>query len=300
MTAAEIIKESQEVGSLFVDESMVDDENNIGYDEVYLDHNHEDIQMSVDEPDQNDLVFVLPEVPGAEDSAAEDEVSVEPDGEIVVEEKPEEETDVWDWHAGGVGNFLYWLRDMMNDCPGHSGRDTTGLEKAISYFEALDREITKAMRTDYKNEIDSAKAEEARAAIEDGLERLVGRLEKVRSSKFKRHQKKTKKASESDEHIVKEAQKSTNISGIVITVPLLISHCARICINSMVSAGKDLEDTYRAMVEKYALNKREQAELVQILADMGYVTHMDRFALPDEKVYPTSVDNKDWAANYPA
>ena len=48
--------------------------------------------------------------------------------------------------------------------------DSTGLEKAISYFEALDREITKAMRTDFKNEIDSAKAERAREQSDDEAE----------------------------------------------------------------------------------------------------------------------------------
>jgi uncharacterized protein YktB (UPF0637 family) len=98
---------------------------------------------------------------------------------------------------------------MFSSVPSHSGYDSTGLEKAISYFEALDREITKAMRTDFKNEIDSAKAERAREQIEEGLERLVKRLEGVKKTKFKKGKKSKSWVVETG--LVKEAQKASEI-----------------------------------------------------------------------------------------
>ncbi|CAM6005620.1 unnamed protein product, partial [Sphagnum balticum] len=59
---------------------------------------------------------------------------------------------------------------------------------------------------------------DVRAKLDDGIERLHARLTKVKGKKSKK-----KKAEFDGEIIVKEAQKIPGISGIVVTVPLLIS-----------------------------------------------------------------------------
>ena len=248
----------------------------------------EDIEVSEDEP--GEIIFVLDNIPGAPDA---EEILVKEDDDVEVEGDPED-SDAWKWEPKG---FLEWLQRMFAGVPSHSGYDTTGLEKAVSYFEALDKEITKAMRTDFKNEIDSAKAERAREQIENGLERLIDRLEKVQTSKYKRKAKKSKSWAE-ETGMVKEAQKATNITGITITVPLLISRIARVCINGMVSAGHDIEDMYKRQVEEYTLDKREQAELSQLLADMGYPMIQDRGYPVGEPVEIWRNDNFDWSAQY--
>ena len=249
-----------------------------------------------EEGSPDDVVFVLPKIPGAQDDS---DILVDEPSEIEVEEPKDVEIsdDPWDWHSKGAANFLGWLKSMMDGVPSHTGRDTTGLEKAISYFEALDKEITRAMRSDYKNEIDAAKAEMAREQIEKGLDRLVDRLEKVRVSKFPRG-KKSKKAGEVENGLVKEAQKTTHVGGIIITVPLLISRLARVIINGMVSGGHDSEDMFKKLSKKYDLTKREQAELLQLLADMNYPVRRDRGFDLDEDFDPRSSDNFDYAGNY--
>jgi len=248
-----------------------------------------DIEVSEDKPDE--VIFVLDDIPGAPTAQ---EIIIEDDEDDVEVEVSPGESDMWSWEPN---NFLTWLQGMFDGVPQHSGYDTTGLEKAISYFEVLDKEITKAMRTDFKNEIDSAKAEKAREQIENGLERLVERLEKVNSDKYKRKGKKSK-AWYQENGFTKEAQKATNITGITITVPLLISRIARVCINSVVSGGHDLEDMYKRQVEEYSLDKREQAEVNQLLADMGYPIHQDRGYPPGEPVEIWRNDNYDWSAQY--
>ena len=75
---------------------------------------------------------------------------------------------------------------------------------------------------------------------------------------------------------------------------------ARTCINSMVSAGKDIEDCFGTIVKKYDLSNREQAELFQLLADMGYSIRRPRGHLLNEEIDYTSEDNLDWSPNYPA
>lgn len=264
-------------------------------DIVLLDESESPISVSDIAP--KELIFVLDKVPGASD---QEEIEIEEPQEIEVKEPEEvevEEKNPWDWNSLGHSKFLEWLMSMVSNVPRHSGRDTTGLEKAIAYFEAVDREITKAMRTDYKNEIDSAKAEEARAEIESGLERLIDRLEKVRSTKYKRHSKKLKKA-DAEYGLVKEAQKATHVGGIVVTVPLFISRLARVCINGLVSAGHDIETTFDRLNKKYKLTNREQAELMQLIEDMGYQVRRDRGFELNEEIDTASSDNYDWAANF--
>jgi len=80
---------------------------------------------------------------------------------------------------------------------------------------------------------------------------------------------------------------------------LLISSLARVCINSMVSAGHDLEDEYAKQIKEYKLDKREQRELGQLLEDMGYPLRIDRGVPPGTEIDTTRSDNSDWAANYP-
>lgn len=240
--------------------------------------------------DDDEIVFVLDLIPGAPE--AEDiEISSENNEEEDVEIDPDD-VDMWKWEPS---SFLSWLKRMFDGVPKHSGYDTTGLEKAISYFETLDREITKAMRTDFKNEIDSAQAERAREQIENGLERLIERLEKVKKDKYKRHNKKKGWAERAG--IVKEAGTPT-VTGVTVTVPLLISRIARVCINGAVSAGHDIEDMYHEQVKEYNLDKREQAELSQLLQDYGYPMIQDRGYPVGEHVEQWRPDNFDWASNY--
>lgn len=249
----------------------------------------DDIEVSSDE-EPEEFVFILDNIPGAPD--AEDIEIDDEDVSVEVEENPED-TDVWKWSHS---TFLPWLSKMFKNIPRHSGYDTTGLEKAISYFETIDREISKAMRSDFKDEINSVQAERAREQIEEGLERLIDRLNDVRQKKYKRYSKKSKSWAEST-GIIKEA-KSTRINGITITVPLLISRIARVCINGMVSAGHDIEDMYQRQVDEYKLDKREQAELAQLLEDMGYNLRTDRGYPVGTPVQEWKSDNFDWAANY--
>ena len=245
--------------------------------------------------DPREVVFTLDKIPGAP-NAQEIIVDNDDDEDIVEVEADPADADAWKWEHSG---FLPWLSKMFSKVPPHSGYDTTGLEKAISYFETLDREISKAMRTDFKDEIDSAQAERAREQIENGLERLIDRLESVKVDKYKRHKKKKKSKSWAEEAgIVKEAQKSTPISGITITVPLLISRIARVCINGMVSAGHDIEDTFKRQVAEYNLDKREQAELSQLLSDMGYAMMQDRGYPVGAPVETWRSDNFDFSAQY--
>lgn len=222
----------------------------------------------------------------------EDKDSKKKDDNDAKAKKPK---DHWDWEAHGHEGFLEWIKDRFHSVPKHSGYDSSGLERAVSYLEKLDNEISKAMRLDLDGKLDADKIEDIRSKIEDGIDRLYDRLEKI-----KKKTKKKKADFVQDEAMVKEAQKAAGVRGIYVMAPLFISCIARTCINGYISAGHDMEGIFKKLSTKYKLNDREKMETIQLLADMGFPVRLDRMTIDDDEVDITSSDNGDWAANYKA
>jgi hypothetical protein len=218
-------------------------------------------------------------------------------------EKKSKKDPKWDWEGrlkeGGSHGFVAWIKERVDGVPEHRGYEESGLLRAISYMEKLDDEISRAMRQDLDGLLNADEIEEVRSKIDDGIERLYARIDKVKAAKGKGKKRKKSKAS-IEGNLVKEAQKATNIAGIVITIPLIISRAARVCVNGVISGGHDLEDLYVKQCKMYNFDKRERAELQQLLQDMGMPIFQDRGADPDEDFDFTSSDNSDFMANYQA
>lgn len=262
-------------------------------------HNHEtnsDELHITETPTSEDIIIELGDLPGAPHGTQDPE---EPVLEIMDEspaiddesDKKSKKNEKWDWESKGPHGFIIWIKSRIDDVPKHSGYDSAGLERAISYMERLDNEISKAMRLDLDGELDANKIEEVRAKIDEGLSSLHARLEKVKKTTKARRK---KKSDYIESGLIKEGQKITGVQGVFVTVDLLTSRIARVCINGMVSAGHDIEEIYANQIKKYNLNNREQAQVMQLLADMGYPLRQDRGYLPDEDI---NMD-MDWVTNY--
>ncbi len=263
--------------------------------------------LEVSEP--GDVQIMVEELPGAPAGTKDPEPVLEvADQGISTEDKATAEdsdpkkkkNEKWDWESKGPHGFVAWIKERVSSVPKHSGYDSAGLERACAYLERLDSEISKAMRLDLDEELDANKIEEVRVQIDDGIARLQQRLDKVKKNKKSSRK---KKASDDDNDfettgLIKEAQKITGVQGVFVTVPLLISRIARVCINGMVSGGHDIEDLYARQVKFYKLSDREQAEVQQLLFDMGYQVRQDRGFMPEDALEVTDTNGMDWAANY--
>ena len=258
--------------------------------------------LEVGEPDVD---LVVDELPGAPAGTPDPEPVLEvADQGANADEKPADDNEAkkdkknekWDWEARGPHGFVAWIKERLESVPKHSGYDSAGLERAMAYMEKLDSEISKAMRMDLDEELDANKIEEVRAKIDDGIARLQARLDKVK--KVKKTSRRSKKGDVEEMGLVKEVQKIMGVQGVYITVPLLISRIARVCVNGVVSAGHDIEDLYERQVKRWKLSDREQAELQQLLFDMGFPVRQDRGFMPDDTIEVSDSNNMDWAANY--
>lgn len=283
-------------------ESFGDEDEVVLYDEKPS----KDDVIEMHDPDHHsdetiEISFKLPPLPGSD---ADIPIEVSTDDEVEVESKGKDKdkndlkpgnlevADPWDYRA--AADPLVWVRDRLASIPRHSGRETAGIERAIAYLKRLNGEMSKAASNDFDGKIDITKFEEARREIYSAIERLEEAKNKLETSQYK------KKKAEVNPEMVKEGQKATHVGGIIVTVPIFISRLARICINGQVSAGHDIEDLYGRLVKKHALDNQQQAELMQLLCDMGYPLRRDRGFDVNELIDETSSDNFDWAANYPA
>jgi hypothetical protein len=266
-------------------------------------HPHDEGPMEVQEP--GEVSIVIDDVPGAPGSPDPLEVVEQPEHqheEAKVDDneaKKSKKDPKWDWESRGAHGFIAWVKERCDDVPKHSGMDTAGLERACSYLEKLDNEISRAMRMDLDGALDANQIEKVRSMIDDGIARLQDRLDKVKKHKKNSRKKKTTTAEyQGDEVLIKEAQKITGVQGTFVTVDLLTSMIARVCVNGMVSAGHDIEDLFERQAKYYGLDKRERAQVIQLLDDMGYAMRRDRGFMPEDDLNVQDSDNFDWAANY--
>jgi len=253
-----------------------------------------------------EVEIVVEELPGAPPGTKDPELEVREEPVQVEEEKDDEndakknKNEKWDWSKHGPHGFVAWIKGRLEEVPKHSGYDSAGLERAMAYMERLDNEISKAMRMDLDGELDADKIEKVRSELDEGLSRLQSRLEKVKDTK--KSSRKRKKSAEyviDEDGFVKEAQKIMGVKGgVYVTVPLLISRIARVCVNGTVSGGHDISDLFEKQAEKYKLTDREKAETIQLIEDMGYYIREDRGYLSDETLEINDSDNFDWNANY--
>jgi hypothetical protein len=272
--------------------------NMVNSDEFITSPEEEDVEVH-DEHEPLEVIIKFDGVlPGAPDSPEPIEVVEEP---VEVEDKSKDENDVkskknekWDWASKGPTGFIDWIKQRFNSVPKHSGMDTAGIGRACAYLERLLSEIHKAMRMDLDGELDANIIEDICSKIEDGIDKLNDRDSKISKSKKSRK----KKSEEEINELVKTAQKITGVKGIYVTVPLLISGIARVCINGNISAGHDITQIYQDQVKKFKLNDREKTEVRWLLFDMGYPIRGDRGFTEDEPIDTTSCNNYDYSANY--
>jgi len=261
------------------------------------------LPLEVREP--GEIEIVVEELPGAPAGTKDPEPILEVMEEPLHAEEKEDANDAkksskdakWNWADKGASGFCEWIKERLASVPKHSGYDSAGLERAMSFMEKLDNEISKAMRLDLDGELDADKVEKVRSELDEGLSRLQSRLDKVKKTKKSNRKKKAEYEIDED-GFVKEAQKIVGIKGTYVMVPLLISSIGRTCINGMVSAGHDIQDLYHHQVAKYKLTDREQLELRQYLFDSGVAMNVDLGRSPDEDIDISDDKGQNWMSNY--
>lgn len=288
----EIVIEEAEPNHVHIDDDVVVYDGLPSADTVLEVHEGEDMGDSA-EP-----AFSLPKYPGAPPEAQEGLQVM--DAEVEVEESDEKPKSIWDWAKHP--SLEAWVEERCSNgqLPKHrAGLDPDDLFKVRRTKSYLNKVLNTASGA-VESDVDGAVNVDVVCPMLTKIEEAIDRLADLESDLDGKKKSKRKKKATLDSDLVKEGQKATHVGGIIVTVPLLISRVARVCINGVVSAGHDIEDLFEKQAKMYDLSEREKAEAMQLLSDMGYPLRRDRGYLIDDKVDSTSSNNLDWAANYKA
>lgn len=219
--------------------------------------------------------FTLPKLPGAPPEA-QGEIEIN-DAEVSIDEDHDGKEDPWNLQGFLKKNpdIRVWVHDHYGRIPPHDGTDVAGCERASNYVNNMIEELRRTMRNDLDGALDASLMARIFNELEKAKDNLDAHADHLSSKKKKTKNKPKKKDASADGSLVKEGQKATHVGGIIVTVPLLISRVARVCINGLVSSGHDIEATFAEQVKRFNLSDREQAETIQLLSDMGYPVRAD-------------------------
>jgi hypothetical protein len=250
-------------------------------------------------------------------------------------EAPRETT--WE-QDGDHGKFLVYLHNKLSEIPQHSGQTTVGCEKAISYLKRLDREISKAIQGDENNKIDENEAEKLRDIIYDYIDQLEGAYEVLIEKKKKRKKASLKLGKkvlarfndgenvqyfisvsngsdetllpvELDEPTPEQVQafidgqkqsltKEAGSARIVLVEDPFLHAITRILINSHVTHGRNIEEVYAGLNDKYKFTAREELSIQELLNQKGLWLQKDLGRLGEKDVKPFDGKQIDVSTEY--
>jgi len=181
--------------------------------------------------------------------------------------------------------------------PPHDGRTTVGCERAISFLERLNSDISRAIKDDVDGILDLAELESVRANIMHDVIKLKQHLGNLK----KKLKEVNAKTNESEIPLWKNSQgklvdplkmeKSASVpNNLVIAVTPFERAITGIMINSHVSAGRAMADTFEALKKKYDISEREELAIMQICMDSGFPIFKDRGTAGSEDDEGTALD----------
>ena len=216
--------------------------------------------------------------------------------------------------------FLDHMEKELKNIPYHTGKTMLGCERAINFLKQKQSEITKAIREDLKGEIDESQADRLYSKIEkdiDKLERHKSTLtkkaaievnmfseaicEKCNTNSPMWHNVPEDKlvcmACDAEKAPEKVLTKEAGTPKLNVYVSAFERAVVGILINGAVSSGKNIEELYNHLKNKYNFNPREELAIQQLVEDHGYPVFKDR-GLINEDSNPQSENGMDWMPNY--
>lgn len=260
----------------------------------------------------------------------------EPEEEEIKAVEPPRET-TWEQDSDH-GKFLVYLHNKLSEIPPHSGQTTVGCEKAISYLKRLDREISKAIQSDEESKIDETEAEKLRDMIYDYIDQLEGAYEVLIEKKKKRKKASLKLGKkvlarfndgenvqyfvsvsngsdetllpvELDEPTPEQVQafiegqkqsltKEAGSARVILVEDPFLHAITRILINSHVTHGRNIEEVYAGLNDKYKFTPREELSIQELLNQKGLWLQKDLGRLGEKDVKPFDGKQIDVSTEY--
>lgn len=236
------------------------------------------------------------------------------DDEMWADDEEEEEAES-DWENDrDHAQFIIYITKKLDKIPKHSGNTEIGCERAKHFLKGMDNEIRDAMRTDHDGKIDEIELAQVQEKINDMISKLESHIKKLTagiktkiitsgvcpvcesSTPMWEKTATSEQVCMSCDSVFKDnklVKKAATPSLQVYMTPFERA-CVGMIINGVVSSGKQIEEVYKFVKEKYELSDREELAIQQLLADHGYPIHKDRGHIGEDG------EDVDWLTNYTA
>jgi len=201
------------------------------------------------------------------------------------EDEDEQETNYAD--DGDLSKFMEYVHEQYpGNIPQHDGRSMVGCERATSFLDKLNSQISRAIREDSDNVLDIQALEGVRVNIMKDvlvLKKHIGKLKKMVKDE---HDKKASvgangipkwiNASGREIEYGELTKEAATPNNIVIAVSPFERAISGIMINAHVSGGHSMEDVYGFLSNKYSIDDREELAIMQLCMDSGFHIFKDR------------------------
>lgn len=164
-------------------------------------------------------------------------------------------------------------------------------ERALGQHRRLNTYISKAVQSDYDGALNTKNIDKLRKQIESNMDQLEHMLFSM--NKMKKERKLMSRRSNVQASITKEA----TLPEVRYYTTAFQRAIAGLIVNGTVSGGKNIDELYNKVKEKYKLDNREELAIFQIITDMGYPTFKDRLRI-GEKNQDASKGFGEWQKQY--
>lgn len=214
-------------------------------------------------------------------------------------EKEEGEKESDDWRVSKKPeHFLMFLTKDLQRIPNPSQirGNLTEMERALGQYKRLNNYISNAMQSDYDGVINAKKIDSMRKVIEQSIDELEDALEGLKQ--LKKEKRKMRRRGEEDNLDLKKEATAPHFNGFQMLITPFQRAIAGALINGKVSGGRNLEELWSEAKKKYKMEDREELEILQILADMGYPEFKDRLRLGEDSDPTRTEGFGEWLSNY--
>lgn len=202
-----------------------------------------------------------------------------------------------------VEQFVQFLDEQMASIPTvqHAQGNLSKMENAAARWKKLNNFCSEAMRGDFDGVLDVDDIDKKRQQVEynmDALQDAIDNLHAMKQTRRQQRRQHRRRADENfDESMTKEAT-APHFNGFQMVVTPFQRAIAGALINGKVSGGRNIEELWIEAKKKYDMDAREELEVLQLLADMGYPEFKDRLRLGEDED-PTRKDGfGEWQAQY--
>lgn len=202
-----------------------------------------------------------------------------------------------------VEQFVQFLDEQMASIPTvqHAQGNLSKMENAASRWKKLNNYCSEALRGDFAGTLDVDEIDKKRQQIEYNMDALQDAIDSLHAMKQTRRQQRRQHRRRADEDfddtMTKEAT-APHFNGFQMVVTPFQRAIVGALINGKVSGGRNIEELWTEAKKKYNMDAREELEVLQLLADMGYPEFKDRLRLGEDED-PTRKDGfGEWQSQY--